>query len=462
MLSPGMTHKQFSITRPFSLGTLLLLGFFPMMPTAVAQGVCDRTLPVRITIIDAIAEVDNCEDVTDEHLGTISYLNLSGKELTSLEPLDFGGLSGLVDINLERNTLRILPMGLFDNLKNIEIIRLGHNQLSELPNKAFSELPSLRILKLNDNQLHTLSARSFKALPALYELDIGGNSIAELSDAIFISTPRLNSLKLDFDSVEYISPSVFGEVSFLRLDTPQSLLVVPDAFFTQQSGFGAGMAVFSRRSSRLFAVKEQYPPSDFAAYGILAFPSGVTSHTLNRYMAICEAFVATLLASSELVEQSIPESAQFPTIWPLYSSQLANALNSNLKVNITKCDQIVRDIDAAMSAIAIDRAERQGTKRVGNDDLSLGGDGPYLLAWAPGADFENADDDVLVLHFDLSNVMNSEQANRVFRFWTEEIERDPGTWERGFDVGRMRLKVMLGVDKYGGMILDVFSSILGD
>ena len=237
-------------------------------------------------------------------------------------------------------------------------------------------------------------------------------------------------------------------------------LYVQGAYITQQSGVGAGTAVYTGRSSRLFAVRDQYPPSDFSAYGIVAFPSSMTSDSVNQYKAICEGYVSSILASSELVKESVPVSAQFPTIWPLRSNDLAISLNSSPNDNRDQCDRIVMDIDTTMSAIALNRATVQLQARIGDGDFGLNGDGPYLLAWAPGSDFESTDDDVLLLQFDLSDVTNSSQAKRVFQFWTEEIERDPGTWERGFNFKRIRLKIMLGADKYGSIILSVASLFL--
>ena len=224
----------FPIARSFSLITLLLLGFFHITPTAIAQDVCERKPQVSKTIVASLAQVDNCEDVTDEHLRTILYLNLSHKELDRLEPHDFRGLSRLIDINLEYNALETLPIGLFANLRDIEIIRLGNNRLSELPDNAFSKLPNLRILKLNNNLMHTLSANTFADLPSLYEIDIQDNLIMDSSDAILISDailqgmPSLNSLILSKDSIKHISPYIFGHVSFLRLETPPPNLYVGD------------------------------------------------------------------------------------------------------------------------------------------------------------------------------------------------------------------------------------------
>ena len=463
MLSVKLTKVPFLIAHIFSILTAPFFALFYLVSTAAAQDVCERNPQVTRAIVESLSQIDDCSDVTEDHLLTILYLNLSHKGLDTLQLQDFRGLSRLVDIDLEHNTLETFPVGLFANLERIEVIRLGNNRLSDIPANSFSELRNLRLLKINNNSLHTLSGDNFSYLPSMYELDIRGNPIEDVSDSILGKMPNLNSLVLDNESIPKINPYVFGHVAFLRMSAPQSSLRVKGAYLAPQSDAGGRAAVFTRRSSRLFAVQNQYPPRGFGAYGILAFPSSITTSSESRYKAICEGFVSTILPSLELVKEpmSISESNQFPTIWPLRTSNLANSLNSNFSVDLSLCEEIVRDIDATMSAVALDRARTQSQSRGGSSDSALDGDGPYLLAWAPGFDFESAGDDVLILQFDLSDVRNSQQAERVFRFWTEEIEKDPGTWDQGFNFERIRLKLMLGADKYGEMIVSVAKMFFG-
>jgi hypothetical protein len=53
-------------------------------------------------------------------------------------------------------------------------------------------------------------------------------------------------------------------------------------------------------ASRLFAGPDQYPPEEFAAYGILAFRSRASSQDRARHLMICEAYAATLPHADEL------------------------------------------------------------------------------------------------------------------------------------------------------------------
>jgi hypothetical protein len=53
-------------------------------------------------------------------------------------------------------------------------------------------------------------------------------------------------------------------------------------------------------ASRLFAGPTQYPPTDFAAYGIVAFKTRATAEDKPRYEMICNAYVAGLLHVSDV------------------------------------------------------------------------------------------------------------------------------------------------------------------
>ena len=61
-----------------------------------------------------------------------------------------------------------------------------------------------------------------------------------------------------------------------------------------------GLPPSSVIASRIFAGPNQYPPKEFAAYSIVAFPSRPSLHDRDRYLTICHAYVATLPHASEL------------------------------------------------------------------------------------------------------------------------------------------------------------------
>ena len=200
--------------------------------------------------------------------------------------------------------------------------------------------------------------------------------------------------------------------------------------------------------SRAFANPDQYRPEQFAAYGILAFQSKVTSSSRDRYLAICEGFVASLTSVSALTKIGVLPGQQMTTVWPLERSYLAD-LNENFPARgpADRCTEIVDNIDIETSTKAISSAKRA------SKTVRLDGDGPYLLAWSPGKAFGAPNVPVLVA--DLSNVTTVEQATRHFVRWRSDIQLDSALWSNGWDLERVRTLIGLWADKYGTMLLSL-------
>ncbi len=233
------------------------------------------------------------------------------------------------------------------------------------------------------------------------------------------------------------APPESGTVPMSRT-APEILLAVPEV-----------------RASSLFIGDGQHPLKEFAAYGILAFRSEATSQSENRYMAICEGFLATLPAALELVDQGVPLKDQMATAWPISNPDLANSLNDTNadETPQSRCAEIVAGIDLITSIDAIQKATRA------SDDENLRGRGPYLLAWSPSTNFGQANVPVLVM--DLSSVTTSEQAKERFRAWADDIQRNPALWRSGWNLERLRVTLRLWADRFGPGILFVFSLISG-
>ena len=228
-----------------------------------------------------------------------------------------------------------------------------------------------------------------------------------------------------------------------------ALVILANCAEMQEQAASAPPAV---RASRLFAGPEQYPPEDFAAYGILAFRSGATSQSEQRYLAICEGFLAGLPAAAELANRDIPLEEQMATVWPLDDVGLANHVNGTNPDSVPRelCGDIVTGIDLITSLDAIAMAEMAAS-----EGESFDGAGPYLIAWSPSTDVGQPD--VPVLIWDLSDVTTIEEATRQFVDWADEIVENPDLWRDGWGLDRLRATLRQWADKYGPAILRVFN-----
>jgi hypothetical protein len=69
------------------------------------------------------------------------------------------------------------------------------------------------------------------------------------------------------------------------------------------------------RASRTFAGPGQYPPSRFAAYGIVAFQAlPYDTVETNRYRNICRGYLAAIPGSKILLNKGIPLNKQMVTV----------------------------------------------------------------------------------------------------------------------------------------------------
>ena len=219
-----------------------------------------------------------------------------------------------------------------------------------------------------------------------------------------------------------------------------------------ETGAASDALDLESRASRVFAGPDQYPPEEFAAYGILAFQSEVTDDSRDRYQAICQGFLATLTAAIPLSEEAIPLEQQMATLWPLVDAGLADELNTHgAGTSLSgRCEDIVDNIDIGRSLRALEAA------RMASPDADLGAAGPYLLAWSPSNTFGQSN--VPVLRLDLSRVTTADGATGRFIEWRTKIQFDPGLWRNGWNLEGLRTLLQDWANRYGPEFCVLFGS----
>ena len=102
-----------------------------------ALGICDRTREVQLAILAEISGVDDCADVTAEHLAMITKVFVDSVS-AGLKTGDFAGLSAVSLVSVKDSPqLTSLPPGVFEGLSAVETLRVHRNQISELPANLF-------------------------------------------------------------------------------------------------------------------------------------------------------------------------------------------------------------------------------------------------------------------------------------------------------------------------------------
>ena len=183
------------------------------------------------------------------------------------------------------------------------------------------------------------------------------------------------------------------------------------------AAWGGGLP--SVRASRLFAGPGQFPPRDFAAYGMLIFTHHASPDEFQRYQNICMAYINSIVHASK---KDLPHDKQMVTVWPIDSDEIANELNKGKARN---CEKAIRNYGLEV-ALRNYRAAEQSRYF---DESSMKGDGPFLVAWSPATDRGNRYAAVLAVN--MSNIATYGSARKLFRDWAAKIESNPDLWLSG-------------------------------
>ncbi len=178
---------------------------------------CVRSDRVKEAILTEIAGIEECGDLTGEHLSSIRILDLSAQGIKSLKERDFAGLDSLDELNLVNNDLHRLPDGIFSGLRGLTRLWLTNNSLSELRAGVFADLTALSSLKLGQNELLDLPSGVFSGLEELRGLKLDRNNLGSLHLDVFAGLAKLESLNLFDNGLTDLPARVFAPLTALQL-----------------------------------------------------------------------------------------------------------------------------------------------------------------------------------------------------------------------------------------------------
>ena len=178
-------------------------------------GVCGRTAQVRDKLM-AEAGVSNCMDVTPDQLSVIPDLRLPNSGIVELRENDFKGLTSLVALYLNDNSLSTLPKGVFSDLNELRRLDLRQNSLSSLPEGVFTGLSSLEDLRLGENSLVSLPEGLFTELSSLKWLWLYHNALVALPEGLFRELSSLERLSLHNNFLSSIPQRIFNGLGNLQ------------------------------------------------------------------------------------------------------------------------------------------------------------------------------------------------------------------------------------------------------
>ncbi|MBO1348618.1 MAG: putative Ig domain-containing protein [Hormoscilla sp. GUM202] len=147
----------------------------------------------------------------------VTYINLSGNNLSGTLPSELGDLSSLQYLWLYNNDLSgTLPSELGD-LTNLHLLDLNDNSLSGPIPSELGELGNLQFLDLYSNDLSGPIPSELGELGNLQELDLNHNSLSGPIPSELGSLGNLRILDLNHNSLSGPIPSELGSLGNLRI-----------------------------------------------------------------------------------------------------------------------------------------------------------------------------------------------------------------------------------------------------
>jgi len=153
----------------------------------------------------------------DNFLINLTTIDLSNRNIVSIQPATFNGLENLEYLYLNGNKLTVLAASVFWTLKNLRVLELWNNKLNYLPPNLFRDLNKLQNLYLDVNQLNELNANLFKSgLDQLRILDLSSNKIKKLNETLFGKLQNLTFLGLSFNELNELNEFIFRNLTKLQ------------------------------------------------------------------------------------------------------------------------------------------------------------------------------------------------------------------------------------------------------
>uniref|UniRef100_A0A8C3H4E6 Leucine rich repeats and immunoglobulin like domains 1 n=1 Tax=Corvus moneduloides TaxID=1196302 RepID=A0A8C3H4E6_CORMO len=149
---------------------------------------------------------------------TLETLDLSFNDITEIRNGCFPQGLHIKELYLGSNRISTLEPGAFDSLsRSLLTLRLSKNRITQLPVKAF-RLPRLIQLELNRNRIRLIEGLTFQGLDSLEVLKLQRNNISKLTDGAFWGLAKMQILHLEYNSLtEVNSGSLYGLSSLHQL-----------------------------------------------------------------------------------------------------------------------------------------------------------------------------------------------------------------------------------------------------
>ncbi|KAB8032255.1 leucine-rich repeat domain-containing protein [Fluviispira multicolorata] len=179
----------------------------------------------------------------------IQDLNLKDMNISDLSLLT--GFINLTTLNLVKNKISHLPIGIFDKLTNLKWIILSENNLTHIPKETFNKLSQLEILWLMKNKISSLPLGVFDHNPNLNWISLYENELEYLEPGVFSKVVNLESIELSDNKFKIFPLELnnFTKLVSFEINDNQISQIPENAFYNNKELVNIG--IFGNKISEL-------------------------------------------------------------------------------------------------------------------------------------------------------------------------------------------------------------------
>ncbi|KAJ8957574.1 hypothetical protein NQ318_020614 [Aromia moschata] len=130
-------------------------------------------------------KISNVSQRAFRELRQLKIVDLSGNNITSIEPSTFKSNTKLEKLDLSNNKMNFFPYKPILNSQSLEILILADNRIEQIFEVTFSKLPKLRNLMMDNNIIYLIEPNSFATLKSLVCLSLANTGVFRLREDMF-------------------------------------------------------------------------------------------------------------------------------------------------------------------------------------------------------------------------------------------------------------------------------------
>ena len=126
-------------------------------------------------------------------------------------------LEKIDNLDLSNKNINSIELGLFNNLPMLTSLNLSYNNINKIVPGIFNNLPNLSILNFSNSGIEYIELGSFNNLVSIHTIDLNDNLLIAIEDDSFINVPLLKELYLKRNNLTY-TPNIINPGIIMSLE----------------------------------------------------------------------------------------------------------------------------------------------------------------------------------------------------------------------------------------------------